>query len=180
MGSTSNSPTWPPSWRACGSGSAAQRGMRPPATCRLGCRKVVDSSRLQRASRRWSSRPSLPRFSMSTRGAAPGRGMSSTRQRSRRCWSSRSTWVAGRSEERPAAMASGTEDRPSRRPRARAGPEPPPRVPWRGEAADGGQLAQPWREGRSLGRAAGTRPLRNPRAGGSPQASCRSRCATSR
>jgi hypothetical protein len=100
-----------------------QLGTTPPATCRRGWRKA-ESSRLQRASRRCSNRPSLPRFSMSTRGAAPGRGSSSTLQRSRRCWRSRSTWVAGRSEERPAAMASGTEDRPSRRPRARAGGTP--------------------------------------------------------
>jgi hypothetical protein len=63
-------------------------------------------------------------------------------------------------------MESGTEDRPSRRHRARAGHGPLPRDVTGGRAAVGGQLAQPWREGRSLGRAAGARPERNPGAGG--------------
>jgi hypothetical protein len=51
-------------------------------------------------------------------------------------------------------MATTTKDPPSRRPRARAGGEPWPPCPrWEQPPADG-QLAELWREGYGLGRAA--------------------------
>jgi hypothetical protein len=50
-------------------------------------------------------------------------------------------------------MATTTKDSPSRRPHSRAGGEPWPPCPRREEPPSGGQLAELWREGCSLGRA---------------------------